>query len=434
MSFSETRRWMATRSSSMDLIAKITKTEPWNEISFIGPPAASASVTASASRPGVEMQLLSGTQVSGGGGGSKDADAAGGTPTVPTGGTPAPLAGSLRGFLGADRTLAMRWQSKAAEVTRKSLVTVDTAASALVTPTVIKFTTSLRCEILQAAVPRLAVALPATNRHQAFAVDSVYAQKISLKSSLFPRRIELAAPQTDIPNTYGEWQLFAPVSQHLSSLDGNMTIAGMHPLGTEKLSGYITVATDLGIAAKTASFESLTEIPFASVLGERVASGGSALAYKFIAVAPAVGQSWKLSVTTETVEPWLRAEIMNTITLTETLVSGRTLVKYDIANAPVKDFRLQVPSAFRNVEGTGAQIRAPGRGEWRVAGRASKQGARGVFADGDVGAAPSRPVQPRRAGGHPGAGGGARGRLRRYRRPAPIAGQRPVRRWVAEQD
>ena len=85
---------------------------------------------------------------------------------------------------------------------------------------------------------------------------------------------------------------------------------------------------------RPASFEGLTEIPFASVPGERAASGGSALAYKFIAAAPGAAPAWKLSVTTEAVEPWLRAEIMNTITLTETLVSGRTLVKYDIANAP----------------------------------------------------------------------------------------------------
>ena len=122
------------------------------------------------------------------------------------------------------------------------------------------------------------------------------------------------------------------------------------------------------IAAKTDAFEGLTEIPFASVPGERAASGGSALAYKFIAAAPGTEPSWKLSVTTEAVEPWLRAEIMNTITLTETLVSGRTLVKYDIANAPVKEFRVRVPAAFKNVEITGAHIRRRDEtnGEWRV--------------------------------------------------------------------
>ena len=56
-------------------------------------------------------------------------------------------------------------------------------------------------------------------------MDIVYAQKINLKSSLFARRVELAAPLTDIPNTYAEWQLFAPVSQRLSRFDGNMTVA-----------------------------------------------------------------------------------------------------------------------------------------------------------------------------------------------------------------
>jgi len=37
--------------------------------------------------------------------------------------------------------------------------------------------------------------------------------------------MELAAPLTDIPNTYAEWQLFVPVSQRLSRFDGNMTVA-----------------------------------------------------------------------------------------------------------------------------------------------------------------------------------------------------------------
>jgi len=113
----------------LDLIARITKAS--REPDQLRRPArAIASVAASASAQGVEMQLLSGTQLD-----------------------PEKKATSkVSGFLGSDRKLAMRWQSKAAEVTRKSLVTVDTAASAQITPTVIKFTTALRYEILQAAV------------------------------------------------------------------------------------------------------------------------------------------------------------------------------------------------------------------------------------------------------------------------------------------
>ena len=72
----------------------------------------------------------------------------------------------------------------------------------------------------------LLVPLPRdANRDQAFAVDIVYAQTNNLKTSFFPRRVSLSAPVTDIPNTYAEWQLFVPVSQRLSSFDGNMTVA-----------------------------------------------------------------------------------------------------------------------------------------------------------------------------------------------------------------
>ena len=68
----------------------------------------------------------------------------------------------VSGFLGSDRTLAMRWQSKAAEVTRKSLVTAYGGQRAD-HPDGDRSTTALRYEILQAAVPRLTVALPAAH-------------------------------------------------------------------------------------------------------------------------------------------------------------------------------------------------------------------------------------------------------------------------------
>jgi hypothetical protein len=64
----------------------------------------------------------------------------------------------------------------------------------------------------------------------------------------------------------------------------------------------------------------------------------------------------------------VRAEVMNIVTMTETLASGRTLVKYDIANGPLKEFRVRVPAEFKNVEITGPQIRRRDEtnGEWRV--------------------------------------------------------------------
>src|SRR2546425_4896573 len=45
----------------LELVAKITRAEPWNQISFAGPTASIASVTAAADGDGIELQLLSGT-------------------------------------------------------------------------------------------------------------------------------------------------------------------------------------------------------------------------------------------------------------------------------------------------------------------------------------------------------------------------------------
>src|SRR5262249_23129290 len=72
---------------------------------------------------------------------------------------------------------------------------------------------------LMAPLPRVA------NRDQAFAVDIVYAEQKGALTGLFPRGFHLEAPQTDVPNTYAEWQLYAPAIFRLSGFGGNMTVA-----------------------------------------------------------------------------------------------------------------------------------------------------------------------------------------------------------------
>ena len=89
-----------------------------------------------------------------------------------------------------------------------------------------------------------------------------------------------------------------------------------------------------------------------------MAGSGSVLAYKFISSEPKSAPEWNLNVATETVAAWVRAEVVNTFTFTETLVSGRALVRYDIANAPVKELRVKVPAEFKNVEISGPNIRS----------------------------------------------------------------------------
>ena len=172
--------------------------------------------------------------------------------------------------------------------------------------------------------------------------------------------------------TLGRYVLNTVLERAYPELPKNLALAVVHPLGTEKLSGFITVSTEMGIAAKTDTADGLTEIPFnaaeAAGPNDSPAPSSGGLAYKFISPNPGPRQEWALTILTEAVDPWVRAELMNSISLSENLVSGRTQVKYEIANAPVKELRLRVPSTLNNVEVFGAQIRRRDQtnDEWRV--------------------------------------------------------------------
>ena len=168
--------------------------------------------------------------------------------------------------------------------------------------------------------------------------------------------------------TSGAYRLGVELARSFKGVPKSLAIAGVHPLGTGKLTGFIAVSAEAGVAVKTESFDGLTEVPAVSLPDYLAASGGSVLAYKFISSEPKAAADWKLSVAMETIESWVRAEIVNTIKLTETLIRGRSLVRYDIANSPVKELRIKVPETFRNVEITGQNIRSREQtgNVWRV--------------------------------------------------------------------
>jgi len=159
--------------------------------------------------------------------------------------------------------------------------------------------------------------------------------------------------------TSGAYTLGIELTRNFKELPKSLAIAGVHPLDTVKLTGFVAVSAEPGVAVKTESFDGLTEIPAMSLPDyATVAGSGDVLAYKFIPSEPERAPAWNLSVATEAVAAWVRAEVVNTFTLGETLVSGRALVRYDIANAPVKELRVKVPAEFKNVEIAGPNIRS----------------------------------------------------------------------------
>ncbi|MBI2440930.1 MAG: hypothetical protein HYV35_06110 [Lentisphaerae bacterium] len=178
--------------------------------------------------------------------------------------------------------------------------------------------------------------------------------------------------------TSGAYRLSVVLVKIMRELPPTIELSGVQPLGVNKLTGFITVAAAEGVQVKSTAFDGLSEVPMAMVPGAAPGSGLPAVtapqalqaggqAFKLLAADGGV-LPWKLAVTTEKVASWVRAEIMNWLTLTETLVSGRSLIRYEIQNAPTRELRFKAPAQFRNVEASGANIRQKDQkdGEWRI--------------------------------------------------------------------
>jgi competence protein ComGC len=162
----------------------------------------------------------------------------------------------------------------------------------------------------------------------------------------------------------GAYALQLQLVQPLPALRASLDVPGVHPLDTTKLTGFVVVSPEPGVQIKPGAREGLTEVPVASV-----PEGGAGLAYRYLSNDPAPATApWRLGVSPEAVDSWVRAEVMTWLTLSETLASGRALVRFEVQNAPVKEFRLRIPAAFRNVEIEGANVRRRDQAgeEWRV--------------------------------------------------------------------
>ena len=234
----------------LEVIARITQAEPWNNIAFTGPPASVASLKAEGNA-GVEVELLSGALIEGG---------------------PAKAASSIAGVVGADRLVSLRWQSKTTEIARKTLITVDTAASALVSPTVIKFTTQLRYELLQANVSRLTVGLPPGHTLTRVQGDGIrdwstakVGQASRLPSDWSVLTVDFAKP---VEKTYA-LNLFT--EQPVESTPLTVTLATPQPLDIEREAGTFTVAVD----------DTVVEVETATGVRQVNASGGALFAWRF---------------------------------------------------------------------------------------------------------------------------------------------------------
>ena len=170
--------------------------------------------------------------------------------------------------------------------------------------------------------------------------------------------------------TLGPFSVDLALSRPLTNLPPQLTLTGVSPLDAYRVSGFVSATSEPGISLKTVSFTGLAEIPAASLPNGNPGMSGW-LAFKRLSTDTG-SPGWSLTLLTEVVDSWVRAETASSITIGESFASGRAVVRYDIQNAPIQEFALRVPTGWRNVEITGPGIRRrdqtnrTGGVEWRI--------------------------------------------------------------------
>jgi Tfp pilus assembly protein FimT len=225
----------------------------------------------------------------------------------------------------------------------------------------INLSTLVNYTIKRAGVFALKVALPADYRIENVGGTNILQWVERNEGEL--RILEISLKERTIGTHAISLELVRPSKE----LPKTLNLAGAQPIDAQKQTAFVSVSVEPGVAVKPSTAEGLIEIPAGNAAEGQGLPTASVLAYKFIG-ATTEQLPWRLAVETETVDSWVRAEIVNTLTVSDDLINGRALARFEIQNAPVKDLRLRIPATFKNVEISGASIRRRDReGDvWKV--------------------------------------------------------------------
>jgi hypothetical protein len=138
----------------------------------------------------------------------------------------------------------------------------------------------------------------------------------------------------------------------MSVMPALLTVPAVVPREVQALNGHVAVVAEPGVQVKTSEFEGLTEVPASAVPG--VTAG---LGFRLAPTKPGGVPPWRLVVTVEPVDAWRRAELVHWLTVGEGVLQGRTVVQFEVQNAPTREFGLRVPGTMRSVEVTGPGLR-----------------------------------------------------------------------------
>ncbi|HKI72691.1 MAG TPA: type II secretion system protein, partial [Verrucomicrobiae bacterium] len=281
-----------------------------------------------------------------------------------------------RGVLGADRKVSLRWQSRAAEAARKALITCDTIATAQITPTVIKFVTQLRYDIVQGNLSKFSVVLPTNQALTRVEGEQIRDWQVSVAqaSSLPPGKptpdpsregsgMTVAADQLPSPGGTGSGseiqiltvELIKPVerSYHLT-LYSEQTVENL-PSGDQ-----LTLPQPQGVDRETGSLavsaeDMLVETESSTGLRQINAPAGALAAYRFY------GRPLALGVKLRRIEPIINVAARVTARLEETRLLATHALTLNVEKAGIYSVELSPLENF-----TVTDVRGDGVEDWKA--------------------------------------------------------------------
>ncbi len=171
----------------------------------------------------------------------------------------------VTGFLGADQTVALRWQGKVAEIAHKTLLTADSVIAAQVTPTVIKYTSKFHYEIVQGNAAQLTLSLPASQSLTRLEGAQIRDWHTAADGDRQTLTIEFIKP---VENAC-DLTLFS--EQAVDGTAENSALNPPQPLNVERESGSLTISAE----------DTLVETAALAGLRQVNATGGALAAYQF---------------------------------------------------------------------------------------------------------------------------------------------------------
>jgi hypothetical protein len=217
---------------------------------------------------------------------------------------------------------------------------VDTTASAQITPTVAKFTTELRYEILQAPLPRLTISVPTNQALTKLAGDQIRDWQVKPDGARQLLTVEFIKP---VEKNYA---LTLYSEQTADSSATSTSLVPPQPLEIERESGSFTISAD----------DTLVEIDAATGLRQVNASGGALAAYRFH------GRPIEVTAKLKRIEPVVRIADRATVRLEEArlLVTHALSLNVERAGIYSLDLTPQAGFAMSEVHGGGVE-------DWKLA-------------------------------------------------------------------